>query len=480
MPELSLRDINQIILDVRSQEIVFSHLADELADHICCEVEYEMGKGLGFNEAYLIVKEKIGHRRLKEIQKETLYAVDTKYRNMKKTMKISAIAGTVLLGFAALFKIMHWAGAGIMLTFGGLSLAFVFLPSALGVLWKETHNRKKLFLYISCFLAVMFFILGVVFKVQHWPGAAVVLSLSALSGILLFIPALLISKLREQDKKSKKIVYILGAVGLISYSLGLLFKIQHWPMATVLVVAGSVLIFLVAFPWYTRITWKDDITVNARFIFMVAGSMALVIPGLMLNLSLQRSYDEGYFRQLEEQQAMFAYEFSNNQSMIINCNDTSLLPVLKDINVRTIELLQAVNETEAKLIAVAEGKPGMPADVSNRIKSTDTGPAIQFTALTRPFNTVPFRDFLQKDSDLKNELASALEKYSGFLSDRLPAEDFGSYARLLDPAAYLPDIDPETGRISMMTGLHILELMKSGILAVESHALSTVSTLNNR
>jgi len=31
-----------------------------------------------------------------------------------------------------------------------------------------------------------------------------------------------------------------------------------------------------------------------------------------------------------------------------------------------------------------------------------------------------------------------------------------------------------------MAGLHMFELMKSGILAVESHALSTVSKQNNR
>ncbi|MFZ2287013.1 MAG: hypothetical protein WAV93_08520 [Bacteroidales bacterium] len=30
---------------------------------------------------------------------------------MKITMKISGIAGTVLLGFAALVRIMHWPGA---------------------------------------------------------------------------------------------------------------------------------------------------------------------------------------------------------------------------------------------------------------------------------------------------------------------------------------------------------------------------------
>ena len=72
---------------------------------------------------------------------------------MKNTMKISGIAGTVLFGFAALFKIQHWPGAGVMMTLGAVILAFVFLPSALGVLWKETHNKKPLFLFISAFLS---------------------------------------------------------------------------------------------------------------------------------------------------------------------------------------------------------------------------------------------------------------------------------------------------------------------------------------
>ena len=177
MPELSLSDIGQITRDVHNEEISFSHLADELIDHICCDVEDRMRNGMSFHEAYSNVREKMGQGRLREIQKETLYSVDTKYRNMKNTMKISAIAGTVMLGF-------------------------VFMPSALGVLWKETHNSKKLFLYISAFLAVMFFTLGVVAKVQHWPGAAIILGLSAICGVLLFIPALLNDRLKDPDKKS--------------------------------------------------------------------------------------------------------------------------------------------------------------------------------------------------------------------------------------------------------------------------------------
>ena len=89
MPDLSIENIERISRDVRRQEITFSHLLDELIDHICCDVENEMQNGLTFLEAYRRVKQKMHPRRLKEIQEETLYAVDTKYRNMKNTMKIS-------------------------------------------------------------------------------------------------------------------------------------------------------------------------------------------------------------------------------------------------------------------------------------------------------------------------------------------------------------------------------------------------------
>ena len=84
--------------------------------------------GLNFADAYQTVKQKMGSRRLKEIQEETLYAVDTKYRFMKNTMKISGVAGTILFGFAALFKIQHWPLAGVLMTLGALD-SRIYIPA---------------------------------------------------------------------------------------------------------------------------------------------------------------------------------------------------------------------------------------------------------------------------------------------------------------------------------------------------------------
>lgn len=475
MPELSFRNIALIGNDVRRQEITFRHLSDELTDHICCDVEYEMSGGLSFDEAYQKVREKMGYRRLKEIQEETLFAVDTKYRYMKTTMKISAIAGTILLGFAALSKISHWPGAGIMLTLGAISIAFIFMPSALGVLWKETHSGKRLFLYISAFFAATLFIAGVVFKTQHWQGAGLILILAAISGILLFIPALLAGKLKDQENSSKKAVYILGATGLIIYVLGFFCKIQHWPLSGILIIAGLSLIFFLVFPWYAWISWKEEKNVSAKFVFMVIGSLAIVMPSMLINLNLSRNYDGGYYMLQSEQQALFNYRSAENRSYMLNCKDSIAAPLLAEINSKTGELLRVINDIEAKMIAESEGEQGNPAVITNQINQTESGPEIQFRQLQNPFDPTPYRNFLQEGSLSRTELMLAVNEYSDFLSSLIPGDETAKYLELLDPSVCLPVTDPETERISLMSALHMTELLKNSLLTVESYAFSAVS-----
>ncbi|MCK7540412.1 MAG: hypothetical protein MZV63_60720 [Marinilabiliales bacterium] len=86
----------------------------------------------------------------------------------------------------------------------------------------------------------------------------------------------------------KKLVYILGALGLFLYTAGLFFKIQHWPLATISLSSGLALIYFVVFPWYTRLKWKDDSHVSAAFIYMVVGSLLIVVPSLLVSLNVQR------------------------------------------------------------------------------------------------------------------------------------------------------------------------------------------------
>ena len=475
MPELSLHDIDLISRDLRKQDITFSHLLEELIDHVCCDVEYEMQTGLDFPEAYKKVKRKIGSRRIREIQEETLYLVDTKYRKMKNLMKISGVAGTIMYGFAALFKIQHWPGAGSLMTLGALILAFIFMPSALTVLWKETHNKKRIFLFISAFFAALFFISGTLFKIQHWPGAGIILSLAALSSVLFFIPALMVSRISDQENRAKRPVYIIGATGIIFYVLGMFFKIQHWPTATFLMVLGVIVLSVVAFPWYTYITWKEENFIKSRYIYLVIGALLIIVPGALLNLNLQRSYEEGFYPNQLQQQEMFNYLYGNNNSLLTLYRDSSNYQQMEQIHNKTRGLLSLIGSIQVKMVQESEGRPVNAAIRPDLIRQTETGPVIQYRFLSTPFAMAPVRDNLLPGCSSRQELNAGILQYKEFISGINSGKDLLNLGSLLDPSNYLPaEINENTG-ISLMSGLHSLEVIKNGILAFEWQMLTAAA-----
>jgi hypothetical protein len=479
MPELSLHHIDQISRDIGMEEISFSHLLEDLIDHVCCDVENEMQRGMDFHEAYEKVKRKMGAGRLKEIQQETLYSVDSNYRNMKNLVKISGVAGTIMFGFAALFKIEHWPGAGQMMSLGALFLAFIFLPSALNVLWKETHNRKRLFLFISAFFAGMLFILGTLFKIQHWPMAAALLTLAALSGILFFIPALALSRLSDQENKAKRPVYILGAAGSVLFVAGLLFKIQHWPLATVFLLTGIFLLCFLAIPMFTWLTWKEESHINPKFIFMLIGFLLIVIPGAMLTLSLQQSYQDNYYPNNDQQKALYNYLFMRNNSLISSYKDSSNYHKMETLHLKTAEILAAISNIEKKMVQESEGQPGKPAVSARQISQTETGLQIDYWEISNPMDPRPAKTFLAPGSNTRNELNSSMTEYVNYLSGITSAEAMQKYKKVLDSEMFLTSLTPANSKTSLMAGLHTLEIMKNGLLTVESCVLHTIAFHGN-
>ena len=478
MPELTLHHIDQISDDIKREEIIFSHLLEDLIDHVCCDVEYEMKTGLNFAEAYKRVKQKMGSRRLKEIQEETLYAVDTKYRYMKNTMKISGVAGTILFGFAALFKIQHWPMAGVMMTLGAFILAFILLPSSLSVLWKETHNRKRLFLVISAFIAGMLLIIGILFKIQHWPMAGSILTLAVLSCILFFIPALALSKLSDQENRVKRPAYILGAAGTILFAAGMLFKIQHWPLATLFIILGIILLGFLAFPMFTSLTWKEENHISSMFIFMVIGLLLIVVPGAMITLNLQRSYQVYYYPHNDQQTALYNYLSTYNNSLISKYHDSLTYVKMEQLHTKTTGMLGVISSIQEKMVQESEGQSGKPAVSSTQIIQTNTGQEILYGKLSRPFDQRPARVFLMPGCIARKELNSSIAEYESYLTNIASAEDLLKYKKMFDTETFLPDGNPEKGDLSLMSALHSLEIMKNGLLTVESCILNKAARHN--
>lgn len=441
MPELTLQNIEQISRDILKQEINFSHLREELIDHVCCDVENEMHNGLSFSDAYEKVRLKIGSGRFSQIQKDTLYAVDLKYRNMRNIMKISGIAGIILLSFAALFKIRHWPLAGMLMTMGAITLALIFLPSSLGILWKETHNKRRLFLFISAFTTGAFFIAGTLFKVQHWPGAGVILMISLFSAVFMFIPAIISNIFREWENKRFRAVSLTGITGATLFIAGMIFKIQHWPLATFLMFLGIITLAFIALPWYTWLNWKNESNVDPKFIFLLLACLSVIVPGSLLNLNIQYDYRDGYYLNNDRQNAFSDYLSENNSLLINTVTDTSATESARRIHSETILLLNQIDLIENKLFEQARGQQENSPDLLPGYAS-------------------------------RKQLDAMIQEYMDFISVYLP-----EYINMVRPMVVLPSDDIKN--ISPLSGMNSLGLLKSTILTCENAALRSLSSADN-
>ncbi|MCJ7819801.1 MAG: hypothetical protein MUP53_01245, partial [Bacteroidales bacterium] len=169
------------------------------------------------------------------------------------------------------------------------------------------------------------------------------------------------------------------------------------------------------------------------------------------------------------------YLLNNNRSFMSNSSDSAVSPVLLQISLKTNELLDVINGIEAGMIAESEGEPGSPATVSQQIVQTADGPEIQFGLLIRPFDPSPVRDFLIPGCDARTVLDDALKGYTDYLAGLSPEGDLRRYGELTDPSRLLQDYVADGRMISLMSGLHSLELLKNSILTVESKAFSAVA-----
>jgi hypothetical protein len=158
-------------------------------------------------------------RQLSEIQEETELLIRFKhYYAMKRTMIISAgiTAFTFITG--ALFKIMHWPGASVMILLSIITLCFVFLPILFLFKTKETNStREKITLGVATIFGITIS-LATLFKIMHWPGANL-MWLSSLGFLFfIFLPLFFFSGIRKPETKLNTIissVLILVAIGLL-------------------------------------------------------------------------------------------------------------------------------------------------------------------------------------------------------------------------------------------------------------------------
>jgi len=127
----------------------------------------------------------------------------------------------------------------------------------------------------------LFIALGIVFKLMHWPGASIIITIGA---TLLAIYSLLLinNNIKTADTGiTKAFVIFFGLMGVF-LPLGFLFKMMHWPYAGAIIVC-----FFIA--WLCLLTVCVSIGISGKdqnqrqsyinyFIWLLAGILMLSYP----------------------------------------------------------------------------------------------------------------------------------------------------------------------------------------------------------
>jgi hypothetical protein len=135
---------------------------------------------------------------------------------MKQKIYIFGVITTMVIFMGTLFKINHYAGAGILLFLGIVTLAWVFIPVALTNAYKGNKVKHNLPLYIVTYITCLLVFTAMLFKIQHWPYSGIMLLIALPFPYVVFLPVFLNSVSKDKTYNIYNVVFVLSLLALNS------------------------------------------------------------------------------------------------------------------------------------------------------------------------------------------------------------------------------------------------------------------------
>jgi len=133
---------------------------------------------------------------------------------MKNKIYIFGIVLLILFTLGAIFKINHWPGAGIAISVSLVLFSVVFCPMALVSAYRA--ERKHAFVYIIGGITIAINFVGALFKIMHWPGAGIMLTVGIVAPFIIFLPAFMIYQGKKGARNIKNLILVLFLLVYIS------------------------------------------------------------------------------------------------------------------------------------------------------------------------------------------------------------------------------------------------------------------------
>ncbi len=141
---------------------------------------------------------------------------------MKQKIYILGLVTAIIAFTGIVFKLNHFPGAGILITIGLVTLVLVFIPAALVNHYKTAGNRQNLFLYIITWITSFVIFTSMLFKIMHWPGAGVMLTIALPFPYVVFLPVFLVTTSKNKNFSIYNTAFVLLLLAVNSVFAALL------------------------------------------------------------------------------------------------------------------------------------------------------------------------------------------------------------------------------------------------------------------
>ena len=196
---------------------------------------------------------------------------------MKKTTYIIGYIAAFAVVIATVFKINHLSYTGTIIAIAW-TLMCIYLYFYILDKMGDSSGGKLLLVNIVAAFCATFIDIGILFRLEHWPLAGTLITVGLVGFAFIFLPMLYIQKSKQAG--ANNLMNSAGALGLALFALGMLTKIQHWPGQTFLFIPGAVLVFLIYFPMYMmNKTIPDEKKINHlrdTFFAIIIGCLVLL------------------------------------------------------------------------------------------------------------------------------------------------------------------------------------------------------------
>ncbi|HRY32675.1 MAG TPA: hypothetical protein P5531_06880 [Bacteroidales bacterium] len=245
---------------------------------------------------------------------------------------------------------------------------------------------KKLSIFFG-YLAVVLIALFAWFKLQHWPGAAVLLLAGCIVFCLGFLPLWFLVRYKQAVSILGKLIVFAAFLTMFMFGFTLLAKSYHWFFAIGLSCAGySLLIITIILSVIQAFKDPDEVRSLTGHTFSIASALVLTIWVFLELITIPRGMFREFLGVIETQNKEIGYFTEKSNSMFANFDQgaavnpqaQAYMEKAVQVNAATDSLIAYLKSAGEDLMFMADDEVIPWDSVQNLCNLTDTKAACRY------------------------------------------------------------------------------------------------------